>query len=80
MVNPPEGRVKYLAPILADAGSMRGEQRRSEKVCMHDERFLRSELVNGCGAIDYTEKGGTNNQAETLAQEGLSLPRVLYRD
>jgi len=47
---------------------------------VHDERFLRSELLNGCGAIDYTEKGGTNNQAETLAQEGLSLPRVLYRD
>src|SRR6266852_6887459 len=28
--------------------------------------IVRSELVNGCGAIDYTEKSGAGNEVPTL--------------
>jgi hypothetical protein len=35
-----ESGVGDFAPILADAGGVRGEQRRSEKVCVHDGRLF----------------------------------------
>ncbi len=61
VIDAPKSRVGDFVPILADACGMRGEQRRSEKECVHVEGSLQSELVSGCGAIDYTAEAGTVN-------------------
>jgi hypothetical protein len=64
-------------PILADACGMRGEQRRSEKECVHVEGSLQSELVSGCGAIDYTAEAETvNDTSSALRQHPFSSGSV----
>jgi len=64
MIDAPESRIGKLVPILADAGGMQGEQRRSGKMCVHDDGSIRAR--EWLRSYDYTEKGGAGNEVQTL--------------
>src|SRR5712672_3001449 len=67
MIDAPESRIGKFVPILADAGGMQGEQRRSGEMCVHDDGSIRA--GEWLRSYDYTEKIRVGNAVRTLVRQ-----------